>query len=165
MVEATGIEPVSENPSGKLSTSVAFLLNFRAKTPKSRLFSLVSRNSLQGYGRTPATFTVSRRPNQGHGTPWQDEPLKQQLILNYCCRLKFKVASFKEADAFSTRLFAFEIPVETFTPPFYPLLRVFLSLTFLESPFDITLGLLFSQILTLIVKFFTLAKAKLHFNP
>ena len=37
VVEATGVEPVSENPLRKLSTSVAYLLDSLSKTSVSRL--------------------------------------------------------------------------------------------------------------------------------
>ncbi len=75
MVEATGIEPVSENPLEKLSTSVAYLLHSLACTSTSRLASLVSRNTLHTYGRRYTTFTTSRRPNRCRGPHRQDGPL------------------------------------------------------------------------------------------
>ena len=75
MVEATGIEPVSENPLEKLSTSVACLLRSLAYTSISRLTCLVSRDTLCAYGRGHTTFTTSRRPNRCRGPHRQDGPL------------------------------------------------------------------------------------------
>lgn len=75
LVEATGIEPVSENSSGKLSTSVAYLLASLSQVSVSRLLQSVSRYTPRGYGRCAAAFTTDRRPNRDRGPSRQDGPL------------------------------------------------------------------------------------------
>lgn len=61
MVEAMGIEPMSESRFRSISTSVAFPFNSRLCTPKSRLTESVAQKTFSGYEQVRRMFTADRR--------------------------------------------------------------------------------------------------------
>ena len=61
MVEAMGIEPMSESRFRSISTSVAFPFNSRLCTPKSRLTESVAQKTFSEYEQVRRMFTADRR--------------------------------------------------------------------------------------------------------
>lgn len=61
MVEAMGIEPMSESRFRSISTSVAFPFNSRLCTPKSRLTESIAQKTFSGYEQIRRMFTADRR--------------------------------------------------------------------------------------------------------
>lgn len=61
LVEAMGIEPMSESRFRSISTSVAFPFNSRLCTPKSKLTKPVAQKTFSGYEQIRRMFTADRR--------------------------------------------------------------------------------------------------------
>jgi len=72
MVEARGVEPLSENPSIGTSTSVAVYLKFPQMHAKRRACIFGIRLFMAGYRNGLLTFTASRRPIPCRGTHRSD---------------------------------------------------------------------------------------------
>ena len=83
MVEARGIEPLSENPFMQLSTSVVYLLKFPKKAADKQAESLGSPNTIKRNGHSAGSFTVSRCPCESHGTQSQDRSRLKLLPVHY----------------------------------------------------------------------------------
>ena len=83
MVEARGIEHLSENLSMQLSTSVYYLLSFPWKTADNRAETQSSPNTIQRYGHTAESFTTNRCPDESRGTQSQDSSWLKQLPVHY----------------------------------------------------------------------------------
>ena len=72
LVEARGIEPLSERPSMKLSTSVFYLLKFPQRVAGKRAAQRSSPNTTDGHGHFRQSFTADRCPSESRGTPSVD---------------------------------------------------------------------------------------------
>ena len=62
MVEARGIEPLSESPFLQLSTGVVYLLKFPIRTADKQAVRAGSPNTFPRRGRVRETFTTNRCP-------------------------------------------------------------------------------------------------------
>ncbi len=62
LVEARGIEPLSESPFPQLSTSVVYLLRFPIRTADKQAELAGSPNAFLRHGRVRGTFTTIRCP-------------------------------------------------------------------------------------------------------
>jgi len=67
VVEARGIEPLSENQFIRVSTSVVYPLHSLAAAPINRLGSLVSLNTSPGPWNSHGTFTTKMMPWPARG--------------------------------------------------------------------------------------------------
>ena len=83
LVEARGIEPLSENSSIQLSTSVFYLLKFPWQTAGKRAGCQSSPYTTQGHGHSPASFTTNRCPSGSRGTHPVDRSWLKQLPVRY----------------------------------------------------------------------------------
>ena len=72
MVEARGIEPLSERLFMQLSTSIVYLLRFPVRAAGRRAGRSGSPNTFERYGHTAGTFTTKSMPCDGRGTPAED---------------------------------------------------------------------------------------------
>ena len=139
MVEARGIEPLSENHLPKLSTSVSNYLTFphlTANWKAERIGSL--------------WVMIKWKASLDSRAPLIDISIQAVVLLNetaalirlrtqlVCCRLILKIRRFQWVRT-TTRLLRFTIPVETFTPP-YRTIGDILSIFFFHSAFNITFG-------------------------
>ena len=68
LVEARGIEPLSESPFMQLSTSVFYLLLFPEATADKRAEATGSPYTTVGHGHFPRSFTAHRCPSESRGT-------------------------------------------------------------------------------------------------
>ena len=68
LVEARGIEPLSEKAFMQPSTSLDYLLKFPEQTADKRAESKGSPDTIQRYGHTDGSFTTDRRPTNSRGT-------------------------------------------------------------------------------------------------
>ena len=139
VVEARGIEPLSENHLPKLSTSVSNYLTFphlTANWKAERIGSL--------------WVMIKWKASLDSRAPLIDISIQAVVLLNetaalirlrtqlVCCRLILKIRRFQWVRT-TTRLLRFTIPVETFTPP-YRAIGDILSIFFFHSTFNITFG-------------------------
>lgn len=96
LVEARGIEPLSENHLPRLSPSAADLLGFPSPDAERQASGYGSRLVHDGdSGTSPFTFTASSRLYPGRGIPGRDGSLIRPRAQQCCCRLFLKVADFK----------------------------------------------------------------------
>ena len=101
LVEATGVEPVSENPFIRTSTSVV------CYSGKSRFPHALANKHALALGSLQYIRRLQASPSDVHHQstpvpmPWYSQDrralTKQQLIQNYCCRLILKRTPFKES--------------------------------------------------------------------
>ena len=83
LVEARGIEPLSESPFMQLSTSVFYLLLFPEATADKRAEATGSPYTTDGHGHFRQSFTTNQCPSEGRGTPSADRSRLKLLPVHY----------------------------------------------------------------------------------
>ncbi len=83
MVEARGIEPLSENSFMRLSTSVVYRLKFPEQTADKRAERSGSPNTIQRNGHSEESFTANRCPTKSRGTQMEDRSRLKLLPVHY----------------------------------------------------------------------------------
>ena len=83
LVEARGIEPLSESSFMQLSTSVFYLLWFPVITADKRAEKTGSPYTIDGHGHFRQSFTAHRCPSESRGTPSVDRSWLKQLPVRY----------------------------------------------------------------------------------
>ena len=104
MVEARGIEPLSENLSEGLSTSVAYALTFplmRAHKQAGNRSSFIISHAAQSFATLVPHITDARFRKRGHLRA-DGCRLMQQLSLCYLCQLILTFPDFSEARGFGS---------------------------------------------------------------